>query len=434
MSNYYDDLIRLNDENLNDAIEMDIEKKQIEYSIYRTKNICENNQEIINSIENDFLKMTRLQKSDIPFLFFATALQTLRWILLPSLDFDFKKISKEDRLNANDHKKTGQLSGKKSGQRYEKPEIHKKIHENEKKYNKEKIEYRRKIKENGSYEYLSWIEILMHPVPYDAMSGSENINIITRNIWGKTTFNSPIGKQLSGKNHHVATLGHDPILGWIFGTLNIASASITFCDLQTYPVIQSMQLDKWGQTIDYLNKSSIVEMIRYCISSFQEDSKRIPAAIARQAIHFQSDKYTKDGLPIPLLTPDKAQRLINYGWNSNEAERVLKKITKNIGIVSVQFAIAELINMVIRGIYMFMASDDENGFNKVKIEKILTISSMLAEVSNVATVVVTQDISKLDIGGLISMVHQIVISKRTQLEIEMKYVKKEFRTIVMEEI
>lgn len=274
----------------------------------------------------------------------------------------------------------------------------------------------------------------MHPVPYDAMSGSENINIITRNIWGKTTFNSPIGKQLSGKNHHVATLGHDPILGWIFGTLNIASASITFCDLQTYPVIQSMQLDKWGQTIDYLNKSSIVEMIRYCISSFQEDSKRIPAAIARQAIHFQSDKYTKDGLPIPLLTPDKAQRLINYGWNSNEAERVLKKITKNIGIVSVQFAIAELINMVIRGIYMFMASDDENGFNKVKIEKILTISSMLAEVSNVATVVVTQDISKLDIGGLISMVHQIVISKRTQLEIEMKYVKKEFRTIVMEEI
>lgn len=134
------------------------------------------------------------------------------------------------------------------------------------------------------------------------------------------------------------------------------------------------------------------------------------------------------------MTPDKAQRLINYGWNSNEAERVLKKITKNIGIVSVQFAIAELINMVIRGIYMFMASDDENGFNKVKIEKILTISSMLAEVSNVATVVVTQDISKLDIGGLISMVHQIVISKRTQLEIEMKYVKKEFRTIVMEEI
>lgn len=91
-------------------------------------------------------------------------------------------------------------------------------------------------------------------------------------------------------------------------------------------------------------------------------------------LSFQSDKYTKDGLPIPLLTPDKAQRLINYGWNSNEAERVLKKITKNIGIVSVQFAIAELINMVIRGIYMFRASDDENGFNKVKIEKILTIS------------------------------------------------------------
>ena len=33
------------------------EKTDLEQTIYRTKNICENNQEIINSIENDFLKM-----------------------------------------------------------------------------------------------------------------------------------------------------------------------------------------------------------------------------------------------------------------------------------------------------------------------------------------------------------------------------------------
>ena len=123
-------------------------------------------------------------------------------------------------------------------------------------------------------------------------------------------------------------MGHDPILGWIFGTMNIASACITFCDLQTYPVIQSAWLDKWGQNIDYLNKSSVAKMVKYCINSFREDSKRIPAAVARQAIHMQSDKYTKDGLPIPLLTPDKAQKLINEGWNSNEAERLLSKVAK----------------------------------------------------------------------------------------------------------
>lgn len=430
----YSDLQRLNDEIYKESEELRSQQEIIVQNIDRTINICENNQQIINSIERDFLSKTKLQKKDLPLLFLATALQTLRWILLPSLDLDFTQISKEDRLNANDNKKSGLLAGKKSGQRYEKPEIDKAIRENEDEYSKEVDEYRNKLKGKGKYCYLSWLEILMNPVPYDAMVGSENINIISKNLLGRTTFYSPIGKQLVGKNHHVATLGHDPVLGWVFGTMNIVSSRITFCDLQTYPVIQNVQLDKWGQSIDYLNKSSISEMICYCINSFQEDTKRIPAAIARQAMHMQSDKYTKDGLPIPLLPPDKAQKLINEGWNSNEAERLLKKATKNTGVIALQLTIAELINMIIRSIYLFMFPDEGISFNKVKIEKILTISSLIAECSNVAVVVATRDISKLDIGGLISLLHQIVVDRNTQLKIEMEYIKNEFRALVMEEI
>lgn len=430
----FSDLQKMNDEIYRDSKELSSQQEKFVKSIDRTIDICQNNQQIINSIENEFMSKTKLQKKDLPFLFFATALQTLRWILLPSLDLEFSQISKEDRLNANDNKKSGLLAGKKSGQRYEKPEIYKAIHENETKYSKEVEEYRNKLKGKGEYRYLSWIEILMHPVPYDAMVGSENINILSKSALGRTTFCSPIGKQLVGKNHHVATLGHDPILGWVFGTMNIASSRITFCDLQTYPVIQSVQLDKWGQSIDYLNKSSISEMIRYCINSFQEDTKRIPAAIARQAIHMQSDKYTKDGLPIPLLSPDKAQKLINEGWNSNEAERLLNKAAKNAGIIATQFTIAELINMIIRSIYLFMFPDEGISFNKVKIEKILTISSFIAECSNVAVVAATRDVSRLDIGGLISLVHQIVVNRDTHLQIEMEFVKSEFRTLVMEDI
>ena len=429
----YSDLQRLNDEIYKESEELRSQQEIIVQNIDRTINICENNQQIINSIERDFLSKTKLQKKDLPLLFLATALQTLRWILLPSLDLDFTQISKEDRLNANDNKKSGLLAGKKSGQRYEKPEIDKAIRENEDEYSKEVDEYRNKLKGKGKYCYLSWLEILVNPVPYDAMVGSENINIISKNLLGRTTFYSPIGKQLVGKNHHVATLGHDPVLGWVFGTMNIVSSRITFCDLQTYPVIQNVQLDKWGQSIDYLNKSSISEMICYCINSFQEDTKRIPAAIARQAMHMQSDKYTKDGLPIPLLPPDKAQKLINEGWNSNEAERLLKKATKNTGVIALQLTIAELINMIIRSIYLFMFPDEGISFNKVKIEKILTISSLIAECSNVAVVVATRDISKLDIGGLISLLHQIVVDRNTQLKIEMEYIKNEFRALVMEE-
>lgn len=434
MDHFYNNLMKLNDEILNDSIELGIEKCRVVNSINRARDICENNQKIINEIEEEFLKKTQLKRIDISFLFFAISLQTLRWLLISHLDLEFEQISKNNRLNSNDNKKNGPLAGYKSGQRYEKPEIYKTMHNDLEKYSQEVAEYENKLQGYGKYKYLSWIEILMHPVPYDAMLGSEKINIMSKSILGRTTFSSPIGKQLVGKNHHVATLGHDPVLGWIFGTLNIVSSSITFCDLQTYPVIQNIQLDKWGQSIDYLNKSSVAEMVRYCVNSFKEDSKRIPAAIARQAIHIQSDKFTKDGLPIPLLTPDRAQNLINEGWNSNEAERLFLKATKNIGVIATQFTIAELINMIIRSIYLFMFPDENIRFNKVKIEKILTISSIIAEGSNVAVVAAMRNVSRIDVGGLISMVKQIATSKSIRLEVEMEFINREFKNFIMEEI
>lgn len=430
----YDELRTLN-ENLYNENRLEIENRvRIVNSIDRTLGICEQNVEIINDLESDFLHKTKLSKQDIPFLFMAAALQTARWLLLPSLDLEFSKIEKGDRLESDEVKHGGVLDGKKSGKRYEKPEINKYKNNNSEKYNFEENEYRNKLQGKGEYKYLSWIEILFHAVPYDAMSGSENILIKSKNVLGKTTFISPMGRQLNGKNHHVATLGHDPVLGWIFGTMNIASSMITFCDLQTFPVNQGVQLDKRQQTIDYMHPSSIAHMINYCIKSFQEDYKRIPAAVARQAIHMQSDKYTKDGLPIPLLSPDIAQSLINKGWNSNEMERLMKKVLKNAGIISAQFFIAEIINMIIRSIYLFLNADKEIGIAKVKIEKILSISSVMAECSNVAVVAMTKDVSRLDIGGLISMVHQIAFDLKTRTEMETEYLQREFDKLIMEKV
>lgn len=431
---HYNDLRRLNDDIYIESRQLADQQKKWVNSVDRTLGICEQSKKIADNIENEFLKKTKLEKSDVPFLFLATALQTVRWFLLPSLDLEFSQISKADRLEASEIKKRGELEGKRSGQRYEKPEINKYKQKNVEKYNSESDEYRKKLKGEGKYKYLSWIEILFHAVPYDAMNGSENILIHSKNIFGKTTFISPIGKQLNGKNHHVATLGHDPILGWIFGTMNIASARITFCDLQTFPVNQDVRLDKWNQTIDYCNPSSIAEMIRYCIDSFKEDSKRLPAAIARQAIHMKSDKYTKDGLPIPFLSPDIAQKLIDKGWNSNEAERLLKKCAKNLGIISAQYIISELINLIIRSIYLIVYPQEKINLSKVKIEKILKISSIIAESSNVGVVVATRKISNLDVGGLISMVHQIALDSKTKTEVEIEFIKNEFEHILMEDI
>ena len=352
----YQELLALNEEINKDCIEQTDRNNKIVNSIDRTIGICEENKNIVNKIDDDFLSKTKLTKNDIPFLFLAVGLQTVRWLLMPSLDLDFSKISKDDRLDSNEIKKGGKLSGQKSGKKYEKPEINRYKSNHQEKYSEEAAEYRNKLKGHGKYQYLSWIEILFHAVPYDAMTGSENISIQSKNLFGKLTFSSPIGKQLNGLNHHVATLGHDPVLGWIFGTMNIMSSMITFCDLQTFPVIQGIQFDQWKQSIDYLHPSNIGGMFEYCLGSIKEDNKRLPAAVARQAMHMQSDKLTKNGLQIPFLSPDKAQNLINKGWNSNELERLMKKVAKNAGIIALQFFISEFINLTIRSIYLKIPS------------------------------------------------------------------------------
>lgn len=430
----YDELRNLNND-IYTQNKIETERKtKISDSVDRTLGICEQSQFILNDIEENFLKKTKLSKHEIPFLFLSVALQTLRWILLPCLNIDFSKISKEERLQSNEVRQSGLLKGKKSGQRFEKPAINRYKESHYEKYISEESEYRRKLKGCGGYQYKSWIEILFHAVPYDAFKGSEQIQISSKNIFGRNTFLSPKGKQLNGRNHHVATLGHDPVMGWIFGTMNIASSMITFCDLQTFPVHQEIQLDKWQQSIDYLHPSSVTQMIYYCINSFHEDFKRLPAAVARQAMHMQSDKYTKDGLQIPLLSPDKAQKLIDIGWNSNEMERVLKKIFQNTGIISMQLFVSEIINTIIRSIYLFLNSNEEFTFSKVKIERILSISGIIAECSNVAVVAATRDVSRLDIGGLIGMVHQIAADLKTRSELEIEYLITEFDKVLMEDI
>lgn len=54
-------------------------------------------------------------------------------------------------------------------------------------------------------------EILTGSVPYDAIKTGAHVS----------------GTGLSGTTHRYRTLGHDPILGWIFGTANILTNSLT---------------------------------------------------------------------------------------------------------------------------------------------------------------------------------------------------------------
>ena len=99
-------------------------------------------------------------------------------------------------------------------------------------------------------------------VPYDAQ---DNRNTATR-VEG-----------LSAYYHRLLSLGHDPLLGFVFGVSDILTGRMT-------------TIDKNGK---------IVSQVMECYTGRKEAD--IFAAIAKQIIHLKSDITTSMGLPAPLM-------------------------------------------------------------------------------------------------------------------------------------
>lgn len=366
----------------------------------------------IDNLDSEFEKKTGItNKKDMSFLFVAIALQSVRWILCPQLESpkikDGPAVDKADRLGSEEkNHKGGPYDGKSAGKPYQNKEINRYLEGNKEKANSEREEYRRKLKGDSKYQYRTWLEILLRNVPYDAMYAKKDD---AGNILGKIP--AIIGLKdadvnLSPQNHHVATLGHDPVLGWVFGTINIITNTITFCNFMSFGVEQeSVQLDKWNQYIDYSHPESIVTIIRDCLGSCQEDTKRIPAAVARQGMHFVSDKYCIEGLPIPFLSsinPEKAQKLIDEGWNSIEASRIVNTVCKDIGIIGISVLVDLLINFIIKSIYLLTCDEEDPDYKlmEVRIKKVLLISNIIASGSSVIYALVTEQYGKIDVAGI----------------------------------
>lgn len=440
----------------------------------RVIDITENTDSILTDIDKKFEEQTKLTNAkDISFLFLATGLLCTKWIVMKTLvplevDFSHKLKPSKDRLNSTE---LGDIDSKgKSVDAYkktldrvkknheksinklktctdekEKIKILKSIKNNEKRQNElnkiinffdenpklvEQIEKQEKKREkllnakgsNDKSRYRTVNEILTRPVPYDAMIPvSDKVDL-------------PI--QLQGGNHHAYTLGHDPIMGWLFGTMNILTCSITY-NLPAWP---TFWVQDSGNKIKCLTEMGVISTIYSSIHSIEEDDKRLAAATLRQGLHLVSDKYGKTGLPIsvPTMSAERAQELIEKGWNSEEAKAYLDKITKNLAkdsaIVGIQFMLSYLINQIIKATHLMLYDEKKDGDIKayeVRTRKILMTANTISTTSNFAYVAISKQLSALDIGGAIETVHRLVCDSQYIRKIKEEYIENEFRNIVM---
>lgn len=359
---------------------------------------------IIADIDKQFAEKTGIvNPKDMVFLWSAVAIQCVRWILIPTFDMETLTPTTEGRKDsASEGKKDKTATGK---------ELDKTKEEREKQ------------------EFPDVKSIMLLPVPYDAMKGTEDIVIP-----GVTDY----GKQIYSMNHHSATLGHDPILGQIVGTANIMTRSITFHDsLTTTRKVEILS----GRTQVVVKQPfySKMLMIEDVIKSAKEDDGRITAALVKENLHLQSDKYTKMGLPIPLLSAGLQQRLLSQKWNSKELEAVLKGSVKGI---ATNFVIALIINTIVGTLHGFCYDGEKDGdrtMYAVRTRKVIATSNVIAECVNLSAVaagciggvlsensdLVKKSVSHLDIGGMIEAIHQIVRSKSIQEKIRREFLEQE---------
>ena len=148
----------------------------------------------------------------------------------------------------------------------------------------------------------------------------------------------------------------------------------------------------------------------------QQDPLLLPTAVARQAIHFGSDYFTKQGLPVPLVAT----------VNNDLAKNMVVKGSIDLWSVSRSAVLAWLINQLVAAVHQLFYRESRDGSQKlyeVRTRKILSYSNLMASGSNVIVSAVTQDARKLDVGGMLVTLTRIVSDYSFIHEIKKDFLK-----------
>ena len=340
----------------------------------------------LDAINKEFSRQTSLiNKTDLSFLAIATALQVTKALLFPYVAGKAgygSGFDPDTRLAHND-KSIGQA--------------HREAND----------AYKEKTLGQNQGKTGYWINILYQTPPYDITRGSPAAGI-----------------QLHGGEHRLYTLGHDPILGWLFGTMNILTDIITTNDFQSRRVQRNPMVILPGN----IPMTTMLQESREMIAA---DRLNLPAAIFAQAQHLKSDEFTKAGLPVPVLS------VINEQFASKLYKEHYDALcfSRDAKIVGVSFIISVLIDMIIgltHGIFR-----DENvpkDIYEVRTRKILLISNSIASASTVIHAGITSNPKNLDIGSLLNTVAHLFLDVRFIARIKQEYIEAQIQNKLQAEL
>lgn len=345
--------------------------------------------ENLERIDREFKERTKLQDADAAFVVAATMLQVARVLVINSLT-EVERAgagnAKEDALhNFQDRVFSGFDDGGPA--------------------------------ESGRL-FASKSHILSsRGVPYDATRyEAENLKIF------------------KGANHRFATLGHDPVLGLVFGTSNIMTNSITCVkDANVFgigariPATYSVSYDAFGKNPLIGAPAGTVEMLVAAGRRVVSEPDAAAAALIKQLIHIGTDLYTPCGIQVPFanLVLDKAH-----------TEALSKYVsTGDVLKVGMQAGMTVLINWLIAALHgcSLIFKDDGSDYcaemYQARTKKIILISDTIATSSSVVQASITKNPKCLDLGGAAALVYRLFSDARFVAKLKEEYVQSELNKI-----
>lgn len=347
---------------------------QIEKEYGRVASISSAPSVIIEDIDRQFSAAVKLNRKDIAFLFVATALQLARQYLLTPLT---------ERLNDQDAADAAKDGEKEHSNR------HHRLY-------------------NPSLE-----EIITNPVPFDANNGANGA------LKGYGHF-----------GHRGATPGHDPLLGFVFGTANIATSTLTTWKMDSYHIKTGLVNGRGGpRKVDvFSNRASTATVLNKTFNeklfnSGMDGKVIVGTSVLKEIQHLKSDMYSTKSLPLPTISaidPCLAGELAKRGLDMAKVLDVGK-----------QFAMARSIDILIAIIHGVLCTENEKqtpSLYEVRTRRILVWSNLIASTSNAAFCGIATyagaDMERFfDWGGYLNTLYRVAFDAKKISEIKQDFLK-----------
>lgn len=341
---------------------------------------------IINEIDRQFEKATKLNGVDTAFLFSAVALQCIRqYVFTPA------------RERLDDQEAAGQV---KSG--------------------KEHSDRSHRLY-NPSLE-----EIITNPVPFDITAGSRGVL-----------------KGYGSLGHRGATVGHDPLWGLLYGTANIATSTVTVWGkdipifMDSYHVTTGLvrvrggfadkdiiPLSPSGKPISADTQKVLSCTIDKLLHKGIEGKTIVGVSVAKEIQHLRSDVRSKKSLPLPAISAISPNIAGDIARRGADMATVLDAGRQLVYAVAIDALIA-----LIHGFFYEDSAGSRNMY-EIRTRKILLYSNLIASASNVVVAAIAQSLGMdgmrvVDWGGYLNTLRHIAFDAKFIHEIKKDFLKNE---------